>query len=197
MIILPATPGEVRAVPSVMDFGGVLQPDSGAASLRMNRAGNRYAVMFELPPLKNKDEGRIWVNRLVRGQQEGARMRYPLLDFNPGTPGAFVVNGGGQAGKLLAIKGGTPGYQFKEGQPFNLLIGGAYYLDFIGADVTADGSGNATITLSQMMRAQPANNDALLITQPVVEGWVVGEQLSWELALNRTVGIPFEIHEAR
>lgn len=197
MIILPTSPGARRATPGVLDFGGILEPSSGAATQRFNRQGNRYGVAFEMPPLKNSTDGRIWVNRLIRGQQEGARMEYPLLDFDPGTPGAFVVDGGGQSGKTLAIKGGTPGYQFKEGQPFNLLISGEYYLDFIAADVAANGSGNAAITLSQMLRAQPANNDALLITQPVVEGWVVGNAVSWEIALERTIGISFEIHEAR
>jgi hypothetical protein len=197
MIVLPTWPGARRAVPRVLDFGGVLEPSSGAATQRMNRLGNRYGVTFEMPPLTNADEGRIWINRLIRGKLAGARMEYPLLDFKPGTPGSFVVNGAGQAGTTLNIKGGTPGYTFKEGQPFNLIIGDEYYLDFIAADVTADGSGNAGITLSQMMRAQPSNNDALLITQPVVEGWVVGDQLSWELALNRSIGLSFEIHEAR
>lgn len=197
MIILPTWPGATKAVPSVLDFGGILQPTSGAATQRFNRLGNRYGVAFEMPRLENADEGRIWVNRLVRGLSAGARMEYPLLDFDPGTPGAFVVNGAGQAGTMLNVRGGAPFYEFKEGQPFNILIDGTYFLDFIAADTTANGSGAATITLSQMLREQPADGDPLLITQPVVEGWVVGDRLSWELALNRSVGLAFEIHEAR
>ncbi|BBF70185.1 hypothetical protein [Sphingomonas bisphenolicum] len=196
MIVLPSWPGARRAVPRVLDFGGILEPSSGAESQRMNRLGNRYGVTFDMPAL-NSDEGRVWVNRLIRGQTAGARMEYPLLDFNPGTPGAFVVDGNGQAGTLLTVKGGAPGYQFKEGQPFNLIIGGKYYLDFIAADVAANGSGNAIIPLSQMMRAQPSDGAALLITQPVVEGWVVDDQVSWELALNRSTALSFTIHESR
>lgn len=197
MIILPSWPGARSAMPFVIDFGGILTPDSGASTQRFNRMGNRYGVSFQMPALKNADEGRIWVNRLVRGQRQGARMEYPLLDFNPGTPGNFLVSGGGQAGSALTIKAGAPGYQFKEGQPFNVVIGGQYFLDFIAADTTADGSGNATIQLSQMLRAQPANNDPIILVQPMVEGWVVGDRVSWELAVERTVGISFEIHEAR
>ncbi|MBZ9649994.1 hypothetical protein K9B33_20885 [Sphingobium sp. 3R8] len=196
MIILPTSPGTIDAIPRVLDFGAVLEPGSGARTQRLNRMGNRYGVAFQLPPLKNKDEGRVWVNRLVRGQQEGARIRYPLLDFNPGTPGAFVVNGSGQAGKLLNVRGGTPGYQFKEGQPFNVIVGGEYFLDFIAADVTANGSGNATITLSQMLRVEPTDGAALAIAEPMIEGWVMGEAVSWRIAVERTIGISFEIHEA-
>lgn len=196
MIILPAWPGARRAVPRVLDFGGVQKPGGGGKSQRLNRLGNRYGVAFEMPPLDNAEEGRIWVNRLVRGQLEGARMEYPLLDFDPGTPGAFVVNGAGQAGKMLTIDGGAPFYQFKEGQPFNVVVDGIHYLDFIAADVTANSGGSATITLSQMLRAEPADGDPLRIVDPVIEGWVVGDERSWELQLNRSVGLTFDIEEA-
>lgn len=162
MIILPTSPGARSATPRVLDFGGILEPSSGGATQRINRQGNRYAVSFVMPPLPNGDTGRVWVNRLVRGLSQGARMEYPLLDFAPGAPGAFVVDGGGQAGTSLKIKGGAPGYQFREGQPFSLYTGGQYYLDFIAADVTANGSGEATIGLSQMLRVEPSNNASTL-----------------------------------
>lgn len=197
MIVLPTNPASSRAIPRVLDFGGVQQPDSGAESQRHNKLGNRYGVAFELPPMKNKDVGRIYVNRLIRGQREGARMRYPLLDFDPGTPGNFVVNGSGQAGTMLNIDGGAPFYAFKEGQPFHLSIGGHLYFDFIAADATANGSGAATITLTQMLRKPPIDGDALEFVEPCIEGWVVDDQVSWEIALNRNIGLSFEIHEAR
>lgn len=195
MIILPTWPGARRAVPRVLDYGGILEPASGAKTQRLNRLGNRYGVAFEMPPLENKDEGLIWVNRLIRGQKEGARMEYPLLDFDPGTPGDFVVDGDGQSGTSLAIRGGTPGYQFKEGQPFTLQIHDQLYFDFVAADALADGSGNAVITLTQMLRAEPHDAGVLLIQQPVIEGWVMGDAVSWELSLERNVGLSFEIHE--
>lgn len=197
MIILPTSPGARRVTPFVLDFGGILVPDSGAATQRINRLGNRYGATFEMPPLKNADEGRIWINRLVRGQREGARMEYPLLDFKPGTPGNFVVDGNGQTGSTLVIRGGTPHYIFREGQPFSLEIAGQHYLDFVAGQVIADASGEVEITLTQMLRAQPSDGDALHLTQPMIEGWVVGDRLSWELALERTVGLSFEMHEAR
>lgn len=196
MIALPTWPGPRTATPGVLDFGGILTPENGAATQRINRKGNRYKVAFAMPPL-TPEQGRVWVNRLVRGQRQGARMEYPLLDFDPGTPGSFVVDGAGQSGTSLNIKGGTAGYQFKEGQPFNYVVDGQYFLDFIAADATADGAGDATITLSQMLRIEPADNDPLVIATPMVEGWVVGDQLAWELALERTVGLSFEIQEAR
>lgn len=197
MIILPSFPGAQRADPYELDFGGILTPDTGAETQRINRKGNRWGASFVLPPLDSADLGRIWVNRLVRGKKQGARIAWPLGDFNPGVPGAFTVDGAGQAGTSLVLKGGAPGYQFKEGQPFNVVIGGRYYFDFIAADVVANGSGAATIQLTEMLRAEPANGDAIVLAQPMIEGWVIGDRVAWELAVDRNVGLGFEIQEAR
>lgn len=197
MIDLPQSPGPRSAVPRVLDFGGFLEPSSGAAVQRINRLGSRYAVSFTMPPLNNEKDGRIWVNRLLRGMQEGARIDYPLLDFYPGTPGNFVVDGAGQSGKGLAIRGGTPNYAFKEGQPLSLEIGGQHYFDFIAAPAIADANGDAEITLTQMLRVQPSDGDALHIAKPMIEGFVMGSPVSWEIALERLFGISFEIQETR
>lgn len=197
MIILPDDPGPRNAVPRVLDFGGFLEPATGAQVQRINRLGNRYAVAFTMPPLRNAKDGRIWINRLVKGQREGARIEYPLLDFDPGVPGSFVVDGAGQSGTSLNIRGGTPHYAFKEGQPFSLTIGGQSYFDFIAEPTIADASGEATITLTQMLRAVPADGNPLNFRAPVIEGFVMGDQVSWELSVERFVGLSFEIVEAR
>ncbi len=124
-------------------------------------------------------------------------MAYPLIGFNPGSPGAFTVNGAGQSGTSLAIKGGTPRYAFKEGQPFSMIVNGQSYFDFIAAPTIADASGNATITLTQMLRVSPTNGAALNFAKPIFEGFVMGDALSWELSLERHVGLSFDIAEAR
>jgi len=198
MIDLPDDIAARGATPRLMDFGGFLEPGLGGEVQRINRMGSRFSVAFEMPPLTNAKQGRIWVSRLIRAKSEGARWAYPLLDFNPGVPGAFVVNGAGQAGRTLQLRGGTPNYAFREGQPFSVVDGsGQHYLHFIDAQAIADAGGNVTITFSPMLRIQPANGAALKITQPMIEGYVMGDQLSWEIALDRTIGLSFEIAERR
>lgn len=197
MIDLPEWPGARSATPRLLDFGGFLEPSSGAQVQRINRLGSRYAIAITMPPLDNQKLGRIWVNRLIRGRQEGARLPYPLLDFDPGAPGGFVVDGAGQSGKVLTIRGGTPHYAFKEGQPFSLEISGQHYLDFIAEPVIADASGAADITLSQMLRAEPADGDALHVAKPMIDGFIMGDPTSWEISLERLFGLSFEIQEAR
>ncbi|MED5545801.1 MAG: hypothetical protein VYD90_11170 [Pseudomonadota bacterium] len=202
MILAPAEPYANGATPRVIDFGGFLEGAAGAQTQRANQLGNRYAVAFTLPPLENDHDGRIWVNRLLKGMQEGFRMEYPLLDFHPGTPNRsdgspVVVDGGGQAGKLLVIRNLTPHYAFREGQPFSLEIEGQHYLDFIAENAIADAAGSVTIQLTQMLRKPPPDGAVLHIAKPMIEGFVMGDPVSWEIALNRCIGLSFEIRESR
>lgn len=197
MIDLPDDIGPTSATPRLLDFGGFLEPGLGGEVQRINRMGSRFAVAFTLPPLTNQKQGRIWVSRLIRGMTEGVRWTYPLLDFNPGAPGKFVVDGAGQAGRTLTIKDGTPNYAFREGQPFSIEVAGQNYLHFIDATSIADETGRATITFSPMLRVQPEHLNWMHFARPMIEGYVMGDQLSWELALNRTVGLSFDISERR
>lgn len=194
MITLPTDPAPVGASPSLIDFGGFLEPGLGGEVQRLDRMGNRFAISVSMPPMQI-ETGRVFISRLIRGKTEGVRMEYPLCDFNPGAPGTPRVNGAGQAGRLLVCDGFMPGYQVKEGQPFTVVTDGRYYLYFSDAAVTANGSGQLTLQFSPMLRAGPADNDLLLFTQPLIEGFIHGEEWRWSMDLNRMVGIEFDVRE--
>ncbi|AHE55540.1 hypothetical protein [Sphingomonas sanxanigenens] len=197
MIDLPTDIGGVQATPRLLDFGGFLEPSLGGEVQRLNRLGSRFALSVTLPPLESDREGRIWVSRLLRGKTEGARWEYPLLDFDPGNPGSFVVNGAGQAGKQLAVRGGTSRYAFKEGQPLSIFIGGRHYLHFVDSQVIATASGTATIMITPMLRVPPADGDALHVARPMIEGLLMGDETQWQISADRLLAIAFEIHERR
>lgn len=197
MIDLPNDAGATNAVPRLADFGGFLEPGLGGEVQRINRMGSRFAVAFTMRPLTSQSQGRIWVSRLIRGVSEGVRWAYPLLDFKPGVPGQFVVNGGGQAGRTLQLRGGTPNYAFREGQPFSIEVNGQHFLHFIDTTSIANGTGSASITFSPMLRVQPPDGSKIHLARPMIEGYVMGDQLSWQLSLNRTIGLSFVIHERR
>ncbi|PNU02522.1 hypothetical protein [Novosphingobium guangzhouense] len=202
MILLPEHPAPNGATPRVLDFGGFQEGAAGAETQRINQLGNRYAVSFTLPKLKNDRDGRIWVNRLLKALQEGGRMPYPLLDFYPGTPNradgsAVEVDGAGQAGKLLAIRNLQPNYAFCEGQPISLEIAGQHYFDFVAETAIADAAGKVTIRLTQMLRKPAPDGAVLHVAKPMIEGFIMGNPVSWELALERNTTVSFEIRESR
>ena len=85
---------------------------------------------------------------------------------NLGTP---VVNGANQTGKTLAVSGLAAGAPLiRAGAFLSLGIEGDTRFHEIVADVTPDGSGNATIQIRPALRMSPANGAAVEINAPKV-----------------------------
>jgi hypothetical protein len=72
-----------------------------------------------------------------------------------------TVNGAGQTGYSLAVTG-PPGMVMKRG--FKLTVADQYLMNM--ATVTLDGAGHATFTLSNYLRASPANGAAVEVVNP-------------------------------
>jgi hypothetical protein len=195
MIDLPEHPSPAGAQPALIDFGAFLTPSLGGPVQRVERMGNRFKISCTMPPMPNQNLGRQWVAKLLRGKQEGARMAWPLLGFDPGSPGAIVVNGAGQSGRSLIVKGATPNYIFREGQFFSVVIGVRHYLYMVTAEVIASAAGAATLPIEPMLRVSPTANAVCWFGKPMVEGFILGEQFQWEMALANFVGLSFDLVE--
>ena len=178
-----------------MDFGAFLTPSLGGPVQRVERMGTRFKIAVSMPPMPNPKLGRLWVAKLIRGKQEGARMPWPLLGFDPGTPGDILVSGASQAGRSLAVKAATPNYIFREGQFFSVVISARHYLYMVTAEAIASATGTATLAIEPMLRVSPPNNAPCYFGKPMVEGFILGDAFAWEMALANFVGIGFELSE--
>jgi hypothetical protein len=195
MIDLPEYPAPSAATPALVDFGAFLTPALGGPVQRVERMGNRFKISCTMPPMPNLKLGRQWVARLVRGKQEGVRMPWPLLGFDPGSPGNVLVNAAGQSGRSLVIKGATPNYIFREGQFFSVVINGRHYLYMVTAEVIASAAGAATLAIEPMLRLSPPANAVCWFGKPMVEGFIMGDSFQWEMALANFVGVSFDLVE--
>jgi hypothetical protein len=66
----------------------------------------------------------------------------------------------------------------------------------ISANVTANGSGQATLAIEPMLRRSPSDNDALNLAPPYIEGLLDGDQRGWTVSNAKNVGLQFRITEA-
>ena len=157
------------------------------------RKGSRYSVAFTFGPY-TAENARVMVSRLIAGKQGGVRVKLPLL-HSQGSPGTPLLNGAVTTGRTIAIDGLTPGYVIQEGFWLSLVKSGQHYLHSVGVGATANGSGQATIELNELLRTDFADNTVVNLAEPQVEGLLVGDEWSWQFDVNRVIPIEFTVKE--
>lgn len=192
MITLPAAPKPNGLRYELLDYGFVQR---GASSVRVNRAGSRWRLEISFPPMM-PDTARTFLARLTRAKREGLQIALPLLGVSQGSPGTPVVDGAGQAGAALALRGMTPGYQIKDGFWLTATeTNGTAYLHQVAVAATVAGNGKATVQIEPPLRAPFPDGATVQIAAPIVQGFVDGDSLGWDVPLNRMIAPSFVIEE--
>lgn len=179
----------------MLDYGGILRPTLGGPDQRLNRLGNRFYLDVTLPPM-TYDDGRIWIADLIRGQTEGVIFPWPQVEFDIGAPGNPLVNGAGQIGTTLSMDGFTPSYAVRKGQFLTIVSGGRRYLHIFTAQAVASTTGTLSASVAPMLRISPADNSSVIVRAPAIEGFIEGNERSWNISAARHVGLQFRITEA-
>ena len=111
-----------------------------------------------------------WMALLAQAQEEQATFywnNYPKcrpLNYLNGTGwGTPLVNGATQTGRTLVCDGFTAGTALLRGDCFAFDNSLYREMHMLTADVTANGSGQATLTFTPAIRRSPADNAAILL----------------------------------
>ncbi|MGN6208839.1 hypothetical protein [Asticcacaulis sp.] len=169
-IFLPALPKPRKWTPHYVSAGNDLSSPAAAATQRILRMGDRWSVTATFLNVKMDSNGRDWVAQMLLASRATALWALPLPKGGVGAPGAPVVDGAGQLGTALDVKGLTAGYAFKAMQWVSLVSGGRRYLHMVTSGVTADGTGKATLNILPMLRVSPADGATLEVAAPKIEG---------------------------
>lgn len=170
-LILPTSPRPSRMTPRPIYTRNETRPATGAGPIGRNlRPGTRWAWDFEYPPMTYV-QSLAFDDLLSEDETVVVDILQPGLEI--GAPGAPLVNGAGQSGRTLNVKGVTPGYVFRKGQWLSVVgTGGQRFAYKSSAAATANGSGNIAIPLRTMIRVALPNNAVVEIANPKAEGWV-------------------------
>lgn len=194
MIVLPSSPKPNRMTADYLDFGFI--QNRMAASVRVDRPGNRHRITLSWPREQMiPGQREVFTAALKRGKRAGVQINLPLTADQPaaGTP---VVNGAGQFGTTLNIRGLNPGYVI--GQDFWLSVSrsdGVSYLHSAYATMTANGSGVAIVQIEPPLRYPFADGAAVAIQTPVIQGFLVGETFSYSVEEVKMTPISITIEE--
>lgn len=194
-IALPTSPRAASATPRLVSNVAQSDPIIGGVVQRKVRLGTRWAVEMTLPPMRYAN-AMAWLADLARSEAEEVLAPWPQPAEVVGVIGAPVVNGGGQSGAALAVRGAAAGYAFKKGLFFSLVEGGRRYLHQVSAAVTANGAGAATLQVTPMLRVSPSDGAVLEFAEPKIQGWAQVSP-SWNMDVATNIGLSITITEAR
>lgn len=137
----------------------------------LKRGSQLWRATYAFSTLRNDDRAEMMALIAELGGQEN-RLRVPVFD-NPkrgaygGTP---LVDGAGQTGKSIDIKGLSTGITdwIKRGDYFSIVVNGQPELKICRADASSDGSGLATLVFEPKLRAVPADEAAIYVEDGVL-----------------------------
>jgi hypothetical protein len=180
---------------SVIGRGGLLRPLSGGRVQFQGRIGDMMACTGQLPPM-DRDCAAAWVSALF-AQRRGQTVRWTLpAPYGLTGAGTPRVNGADQQGSSLITDGWTVGFVIPDQTPFNVPdADGRPYLHFTEGSVTANGSGQATLTFGPMLRIVPADNALIEVAAPKIEGWLNDAGVRWSVERLEFYSVPFAIGE--
>lgn len=201
MIDLPISPAPARYKVTAIDFGATLTPPLGGADQRINRPGSKFSVEFTMPPMFNKEEGRLFTTRLMRGQRQGARLPFPLGGIEPGVASTQVTPklfGAAQTGTTINLYHFVGGYQVQEGQPFSIEdAAGNHYLHFAAETRTAQANGTMSLLIEPGIREIFPTATACHFEEPMIQGLCEGDAKEWDVSVEKILGIVFTIRERK
>lgn len=179
----------MRAISAAND----LTPAFGGSVQRMARKGSRWAIDVSIPALAIQRCGMSLIADLVRGESELIRMRLPD-GITPSPYGSPLVSGAGQSGTSLVTDNWTPNVVLRKGKFFSAEVGGQSFVYMVTDETVASNIGAATVPIWPMIRAPIADNAAVNIAEPMIEGFIQPGQ-DWSISNMRAVGLSFTIEE--
>lgn len=192
-ILLPTTPAPKEIVPRLFLPGEVQSTATGSDDAWLDRLGARYEVDFTMRPMSD-EQSWDWSDLEEKRSSVVMTLRQPGLDT--GMPGAPVVDGSGQSGSNIALKGLTPHYVIRRRQWIPIITGGQRYCYRAKSEVVAGADGKVVIPIRPMLRKPHVNNDVVELADPKIEGIPTVSDDAWGIrADDRLVYLSFTIRE--
>lgn len=151
-------------------------------------------------PILSQTDGNLWKGFFLglNGREGtflfGDDAQQTALGSAGATPGTPLVDGGGQTGNVLVIKGATSGAAgyLLAGDYFSLGAGLSTRLHSVINAVNTDSAGAATLDIWPSLNTSPSDNDALDLTAPKGLFQLVSNEQNWAIQLAKLYNITLE-----
>lgn len=191
-LTLQTLPRGTDYAPREVSSGNQQRSATGSNLQGIAYKGDHWAVDVTIAALDATACGPGLIADLTRGKTEGVVMLWPerLPVQTYGTP----LISSAALGSIVPIKGLPAGRIIAKGKFLNITGGGRRRLYQVATAATANGSGVASVTLTQMLRYPASVNDVVELAAPVIEGLVSPGQ-GWTTGLMPALGLSFSVEE--
>lgn len=191
-LILPTSPAPREMTPRPISSRNEQRPASSGPVNRYMQPGTRWAWDIELPPMSYVDSLE-WDDLLSEADTVIMKIHQPGLDT--GSPGAPLINGAGQVGRTLNLKGLTPGYAFRKGQWISFPVVGQLFAYKVRTATVVGADSTVALPLLTLLRLPPANNAVVSVAEPRAEGFATVDPSSLKVSVDGMVRLRFTLEE--
>jgi len=178
-------------------FSGNQEGVLGGEDLPVSRLGDRLAVDVVTTQLRQDAESRQLIASLMEATTADARIRLRLPNAPKLILGNGLVDGAGQSGSRLRVRGLIPNAVLHWGAFFSVLHAGIHRAHMISAQVLVDASGRAEVPIWPMLRFVSTDADVCHFEDAIIEGQLVGFDKGAGFERNRTKPLSFTIQERK
>lgn len=136
----------------------------------VSRPGNMWAATLTLPPIRDPGLVADWAAFMaqIAGGEESFYLFPPALSLHD-VSGDPVVDGEGQAGQTINLRGFDPGDTMRKGSFFCYDTSTFRMLHIVTATTSADAHGEMALPIRPGIRKAPADGAALTLDYPTCE----------------------------
>jgi len=178
-------------------FSGNQEGVLGGADLQIPRMGDRFVVDVSTAQLRQDTQSRQLVAALMEATTADAKIALRLPNTSALIRGNGVVDGSGQTGSVLQVRGLVPNAALQWGLFFSVVHAGIHYVHMIRSQVLADASGRAAVPIWPMLRFISVDGETCHFENPMIEGQLVGFDKGAGFERNRTKPLAFSIQERK
>lgn len=178
-------------------FSGNQEGVLGGADLQVPRMGDRFVLDVSTSQLRQDAESRQLIAALMEATTADARIALRLPNAPTLIRGNGVVNGAGQTGSLLLVRGMIPDAALQWGAFFSIVHAGIHHVHMIRAQTVVDPSGRAAVPIWPMLRFISIDDEACHFEDPMIEGQLLGFDKGAGFERNRTKPLAFSIQERK
>ncbi|PVM90659.1 hypothetical protein [Caulobacter endophyticus] len=191
---VPRLPKTAQVEPFYVDANADMEPVVVGKVQTILRPG-KWGVKVSIPELNPVDARRFCAAQVAHKTEGGPiSLSWPQADLAE-IPPTVAVDGAGQTGARLAVKGLTPGSTVPGFAFFSFTVSGESFLYCTSGEALVDANGRALLPISPMIRVRPADGAALNFADPQIQGKLETGNVEWSLVRLKHTGVSFMITE--